>query len=343
MRCEATGGLVGGSTGILTVLLILGSSIIDAGVNLEPATRVGSKKELAWQPLVAGLDRVRATYRPALLWYEGTRKSDDVEGDLVELLSYSTLRSTVGRCVLIRIGDEDLTRIYPAPPSGPRILAKGSRKPRKAAGRAGVKGKEKKAAAVRDPALEPRREAKTATVGDRLRLPAGQPALLVLDFRERIVERYDAGVPRRSRLSPRLKKILKINTYLSRRARPVEKALVESRKAFEVGNSRAAILKVRDLESPKIRKSLDPVLQGWSAEVIKEYRDRAGKLLAEAESLEKDGDRLKADSALKYNKALNAYQRIARDFPFKDVARKANQRQGEILRKLSLTGNPFGK
>ena len=176
-----------------------------------------------------------------------------------------------------------------------------------------------------------------------MRLPAGQPALLVLDFRERIVERYDAGVPRRSRLSPRLKKILKINTYLSRRARPVEKALVESRKAFEVGNSRAAILKVRDLESPKIRKSLDPVLQGWSAEVIKEYRDRAGKLLAEAESLEKDGDRLKADSALKYNKALNAYQRIARDFPFKDVARKANQRQGEILRKLSLTGNPFGK
>ena len=190
------------------------------------------------------------------------------------------------------------------------------------------------------PALKPGE--KQATVGEELRLPVREPALVVLDFRERLVERYDNELPGRDTLSSRLKKILKISEYYARQSRPIEKLLLDSKEAQKLGNQRTAVLKVRALEDPGLRRKMDPVLQSWVATMIRDYRQEARKALDKAIALEREGDKLKSDSGLKYTKAIDAFEKIAKDYPFKDIVVEANRHSGEILRKMTGFGKkPF--
>ena len=274
-----------------------------------------------WLGIEDGIESVRQRYQPALVWYTGSTSSDGL--GLLKRLEKSSFRRLFSRYVLIRVTPDDLGKRYSPRPNGPR--------PRKAV---------KKKAPARPPVLKPAE--KQSTVGEELRLPVREPALVVLDFRERLVERYDNELPGRDTLSSRLKRILKISEYYARQSLPIEKLLLDSKEAQKLGNQRTAVLKVRALEDPGLRKKMDPVLQSWVATMIRDYRQAARKALDKAIALEREGDKLKSDSALKYTKAIDAFEKIAKDYPFKDIVVEANRHSGEILRKMTGFGKkPF--
>ena len=293
-------------------------------VEVKPAAGAGEVVKLGgveWLGIEDGLESIRQRYQPALVWYAGSSSSDGL--GLLKRLENSSFRRLFSRYVLIRVTAADLGKGYSPRPNGPRPRRKSVKK----------KGPAR-------PALKPAE--KQATVGEELRLPAREPALVVLDFRERLVERYDNELPGRDTLSSRLKKILKISEYYARQSRPIEKLLLDSKEAQKLGNQRAAVLKVRALEDPGLRKKMDPVLQSWVATMIRDYRQEARKALDKAIGLEREGDKLKSDSGLKYTKAIDAFEKVAKDYPFKDIVVEANRHSGEILRKMTGFGKkPF--
>ncbi|MEC8895716.1 MAG: hypothetical protein VX675_05295 [Planctomycetota bacterium] len=272
-----------------------------------------------WQGIEKGLADVRQRYKPALVWYSGSSGKDDL--GLLKRLENSAFRRLVEKYILIRLTPADLKKAYSPKPGGPRTRKAGKRRP----------------------ALKPLPAAADGpTVSAELRLPPGDPALVVLDFRERLIERYDRELPGKDTLSSRLKRILKISDYYARQSIPFEKLLLESKEALKLGNKRIAVLKVRDLESPSLRKRMDPVLQSWVATLIRDYRQAARKALEKAIALEKEGDKLKSDSGLKYTKAIDAFEKVSKDYPFKDIMVEANRHSGDILRKMTAFGNnPF--
>ncbi|MEC7923470.1 MAG: hypothetical protein VX496_08755 [Planctomycetota bacterium] len=272
-----------------------------------------------WQGIEKGLADVRQRYKPALVWYSGSSGKDDL--GLLKRLENSAFRRLVEKYILVRLTPADLKKAYSPKPGGPRTRKAGKRRP----------------------ALKPLPAAADGpTVSAELRLPPGDPALVVLDFRERLIERYDRELPGKDTLSSRLKRILKISDYYARQSIPFEKLLLESKEALKLGNKRIAVLKVRDLESPSLRKRMDPVLQSWVATLIRDYRQAARKALEKAIALEKEGDKLKSDSGLKYTKAIDAFEKVSKDYPFKDIMVEANRHSGDILRKMTAFGNnPF--
>ena len=274
-----------------------------------------------WQGIEQGLAGIRQRYKPALVWYSGSSGKDDL--GLLKRLESSSFRRLVQKYILVRLTPEDLKKTYSPRPEGPRTRKAGKKQP---------------------PAKLRPAAAGGPTVSAELRLPPGDPALVVLDFRERLIERYDRELPGKDTLSSRLKRILKISDYYARQGIPFEKLLLESKDALKLGNKRIAVLKVRDLESPSLRKRMDPVLQSWVATVIRDYRQAARKALEKAIALEKEGDKLKSDSGLKYTKAIDAFEKVSKDYPFKDIMVEANRHSGDILRKMTAFGNnPFSR
>ena len=272
-----------------------------------------------WQGIEQGLAGIRQRYKPALVWYSGSSGKADL--GLLKRLESSSFRRLVQKYILIRLTPDDLKKTYPARPEGPRARRTGKKRP---------------------PAKPLPAVAGGPTVSAELGLPPGVPALGILNFRERLVERYDRELPGKDTLSSRLKKILKISDHYARQGIPFEKLLLESKDALKLGNKRIAVLKVRDLESPSLRKRMDPVLQSWVATVIRDYRQAARKALEKAIALEKEGDKLKSDSGLKYTKAIDAFEKVSKDYPFKDIMIEANRHSGDILRKMTAFGNnPF--
>ena len=292
-----------------------------AALEVKPADGDGGIVKLGgveWTGVESGLASIRQRYKPALVWFTGNSPADAL--GLIKRLESSAFRRLASRYVLIRLTPADLGKRYSPRPTGPRERKAGRKAPGK----------------------PPSKPAGGSTIADELRLPAGEPALVVLDFRERLVERYDRELPGKDALNSRLKKILKISDYYARLSLPFEKLLLESKEALKLGNKRTAVLKVRDLESPALRKKMDPVLQSWVAKVIRDYRQEARKALDKAIALEREGDKLKSDSGLKYTKAIDAFEKVAKDYPFKDIAVEANRHSGEILRKMTAFGrNPF--
>ncbi len=82
--------------------------------------------------------------------------------------------------------------------------------------------------------------------------------------------------------------------------------------------------------------------EGGAEDVIGRIVDVARKALDKAIVIEREGDKLKSDSALKYTKAIDAFEKIAKDYPFKDIVVEANRHSGEILSKMTGFGKkPF--
>lgn len=320
-------GLMAFSRALMPVLLFclyFGIPAIGGVVEVKRAdgdavgARIGG---LEWLGIEKGLELVRQRYKPALVWFSGSSPRDDL--GLVTRLGNSTFRRLAQRYILIRLTPADLKKTYPPRPTGPRT---------------------RKAVKNKAPVKAPAKPAGGPTVSAELRLPPGDPALVVLDFRERLIERYDRELPGKDVLGSRLKKILMISDYYARQSAPFEKRLLESKEALKLGNKRVAVLKVKDLESPAIRKRMDPVLQSWIAGVIRDYRQSARKDMEKAIALEKEGDKLSSDSGLKYTKAIDAFEKVSKDYPFKDIMVEANRHSGDILRKMTAFGNnPFAR
>jgi hypothetical protein len=99
---------------------------------------------------------------------------------------------------------------------------------------------------------------------------------------------------------------------------------------------------VKDLELPAERRKLDPVLLGRIDALVKHYRAQAKKVFDEAAKLEGEGDKMGADSHLKYERAMKSLDRIGKEFPFKDLMVDANKRRGRIWTKMTglVSGGP---
>ena len=279
--------------------------------------------------LTAGLARVRAHYRPAVVIFDGdiglTESSGLVDRWLPsEAFAAYSLSRSLKPYVLIRVSPAELARAYPLPAL-----------PEETAG--GLPGQPPGGpVAVSAPKL---------TVGDVLGLREGTPAAIILDLRERIVRFYDRPpsaakrgesareksrrLPRTSLLKRHLRQIAKVNFVFAKEARRVEPLLEKAQYSYAAGDSRAAVILVRPLEPPKAQTRMDPVLKDKLAVFLVEIREAAERALARAEALERQRQHFKA---------IDAFDKTAFDFPFRDVAIRASRRSGAILRKLS-----FGK
>ncbi|MBN1441896.1 MAG: hypothetical protein JXA90_04255 [Planctomycetes bacterium] len=190
------------------------------------------------------------------------------------------------------------------------------------------------------------------SVSQTLHLPEGPAALLVLDFRARVVRRYGGGEapPRRSRLERELRAIRAESALQAQRAARVEGLLAQATRDFERGEVRQAVRSVLPLESEKERAKLDPVLRERVEKHIQDYRGRAETVYRKGQALEKEGMQglvgwrggwRGRGAPEKLQEAIDTYDELIRDYPFPDVLRKANQRKGFVLKVLMDTTPGF--
>ena len=177
-----------------------------------------------------------------------------------------------------------------------------------------------------------------------LDLDPKRSAVVVLDLRERLIRRFEedgrkavdgslpesttgdgGGVPSLSRLQRDLARVAKVNAIFAKEARRVEPILEKARAGFRAGKVRAGVLAVRGLEGEEAQKSMDPVLKDRVTEVIGEFRNAAEEIFRSGEAF---------DRARQYFKAIQKFDRVMRDYPFKDISQRAVVRKGTILRKL---------
>jgi hypothetical protein len=345
-------------------LVLLGGGALGAGgaaLALEPSPQAAGgaaraerdKKESGeWLALAAGLERMRERYQPAIVWYPGPAGSPGPA--LEEMMKEGGFRRTLGRFVLIRLEPADLEKAYPPRPlpelpEGEPGAAKGKQAetPKRggAKGRPGggdkpapkEEGKQGAGEAPADGEVEPPEPGETA--GGVLKIPSGVRALVALSFREIAVRRYDLELPKASVLQRELDRIWKVNDVQVQVARQVEKMLDASLKSYKLGDTRAAVLAVRDLESPGARKNMDPLLIERLDGTLKKYRERAEKGMAEAAKLAEEGDKDRTiEGRVRYHKAIETYDKVIKEYPFPDVVQKANVKKGEILGKLTGPG-----
>jgi hypothetical protein len=271
---------------------------------------------------VLGLDaafvRLRREYLPVVVFYDGgaqhTPSAKDVPSSWRAFLEAPGARRAFEGGLYAEIGDRDLDAPHP-PPAAPEKKDKDAAKKPPPEGPAPAPG------AVKDA------EGAVETTSARLGIVRGTPALVLVDFRERVHRRFARDLPDRSELEKLLKGFVATSRAQAALARKVEKALEESGYAYELGRKRAAVQKVLPFEDPGERRKMDPVLLAEVEALTRKYRDAARAVLDEGDAL---------DRAKKYAEALKVLEKVPLEFPFPDLVRSANQKRGEILRKARL-------
>jgi len=289
---------------VLSLSTLLAAGPEPAGKAPEKA-KAGKEPSIEWLSLDAGLERARKKYLPSVLLFEDAAVPLRQEGENADKgpVSFaSQLSSSRLRSELRRFA---LIRLSP----------EDLKKEYPASSRHGVS----------PPA--PR------TVGEALELAEGSRSVVILSFWEEVVIRHTAELPRLEALRKELVRVAKVNEVYAQNARRVEPALEKSRYAFQLKNQREAVMKIRDFESEKAQTHMDPVLKDRIKEVIKEYRTLAEVVTREAERL---------DQERKYLEAIDAYDKLMKDFPFSDIIRDSQKAKTELLRKLSLGGKGRG-
>ena len=307
----------------------------------EPKRKGAAK---GWLRLADGLQQLRKNYAIAVIVYSaaerdplvdapgldagGEREVNDANGrapakadqSLEELFSHSTVTRALKKYVRIRLRPADLELPYPMPAV--------SKKSQPAVGKS-PEGESPSDGSAREDASNP--DEPPPSVREVLDLRAHESTVLILDLRERIVRRWTAGdpLPTRNKMKTTLGRYWKVNDVFRRRARQVEPQLEKARYSLRAGDSRGAILLVREYEEPKAQQHMDPVLRERCKEMFTALRDKAKEAIRAADAL---------DEAKEYLKAIEAYDVVAKDFPFRDIAIHAAKRKGELLRKLQ-----FGK
>jgi len=150
------------------------------------------------------------------------------------------------------------------------------------------------------------------------------PALLIIDYRERVSRRFQEKIPAPGPLRKELAKIAREIRSLAVEARRVEKLLEESKYSHALGEPRQAVLTVLPLDDAKARRGLDQDLAKRVEAVLDGYRREGQSLIATGETLE---------SQKRYLEASEVYRRAARTYPFPEIVRTANRRQSDALRK----------
>jgi hypothetical protein len=273
------------------------------GRNAPAAKPAGA--ELRWLNLEEGLKILRKEYRPIALKYSVPRgdpaRNASAEA-LEKVLKDPEVEKELQNFICVELSAEALEKPYPPDRAPP---------PAKAGAAPPPKGDQ-------DPASPP------PPTSARLRLVENVPALLIIDYRERVSRRFQEKIPAPGPLRKELAKTAREIRSLAVEARRVEKLLEESKYSHALGEPRQAVLTVLPLDDAKARRGLDQDLAARVEAVLAGYRREGQSLIATGETLE---------SQKRYLEASEVYRRAARTYPFPEIVKTANRRQSDALRK----------
>ena len=299
---------------------------------------------ITWKTFSEGLGLVRAEYRPSLVWYtgDGVRNAPHF---LEDYLSHRTVGTLLRHYVPIRIATADLKRVY--------AVEATTEEPRENAPKAAEKDTEKdtgkdtekdtekepqKGAApvqkdVGQPAPQPDPREVPPSVGEKWRLFEGPAVFLVLDFRERIVRRFEVGEdpPRYSRVKKDLLSIAKRNAYHAKQAIRVEGILDRSEADYRGRKVREAVRKVLEFDGANERKKFDAVLRRRVEELLARYREGAERQFQKAAKFVAIGEKDLPRRSQLYTHAIKVYEKVAEDFPFRDVIERSNRERSSLV------------
>jgi len=305
----------------MNVLLLSASLMpgVTCGADLEPAAPrkaavgKGPRVELDWVELEEGLKVLRKEYRPLALRYLPAPPAEGAPNGAVsalrDLLRVEEVEKELQNFVCVELSAPTLAKPYPVDAAPPSAVPSPPQPPR--------------GGASPSPPGPPEREA-VPSASVRLRLVEGVPALLILDFRERVVRRYQEKLPAPAALRKELAALARELRSQAVEARRVEKILEESKYSHALGEPRQAVLTILPLDDARARRGLDRDLAERVEAVLAKYRKEGQSLLATGEALE---------SEKRYLEASEVYRRAARTYPFPELVRTANRRQSEALRK----------
>ncbi|MBI4582617.1 MAG: hypothetical protein HY717_01095 [Planctomycetes bacterium] len=302
----------------------------------EKASR--AEKGAVFLPLPKVLEKCRAEYRPFLVYYgggagykspEGQAPEGDLPGAWKSYLAQSRFEQALKQLPACQLEDDDLAAAYAAEKTAP-----GKDQPEKSDPKKGEAEKDgvdrKEPGDKKEPAGEKKEAvAKDDTAAARLGLVRGVPAVILVDFRERVAHRFTGKLPLLSALQRQIQVFAEQNKRQAAVAREVDKILEKSRYAWELKDTKAAVQHLQPLEDPKERKKLDAVSLEQVTALSEKYR-------AEAEKIFRKADELVGQK--KYEEAMRALEQIAQKYPFTDLIRRANQKRGEIYRKAQYGG-----
>jgi hypothetical protein len=269
-----------------------------------------------WHSLQEGLDIVRSRYLPLLVVHRGEVPAPDAaaadgppprarpEGgrefarDLMAFLADKASEKTLDSFVCVEVDREALQAPYPEVP--PRALP-----PRSGA--------------------SPRGDAAAApSAGERLGIEPGVAVLVILDYREKVVRRYDVKLPRRENLRRELRAISANLARVAAETRRVEKIFDAAEYSYAWGEKRDAVLAVIPLDDPKVQGGVDAVFAARLAMVIARWKKEGAEAVAIGQALEVDR---------RYLEAVDAYKEAGRKYPFPEIVRDADRRAGIAMRK----------
>jgi hypothetical protein len=289
-------------------------------------------------PLKEALGVLRREYRPLLVIYLDEKPEGDFVREMKESLEDPEVRKALRSYVISDLSVEALAAPYPAAPAS--TPGEASPPPGAAAGApAPAAGKPASKKADRKEKNDPKRvrpeppppgpskasaPAPAVPVGDRLGIVKGVASLVVLDFRERVVRRYQEKAPRRPALVKELRKIAAEIARQAESARKVERILEKAEYSYTLGETREAVLLVLPLDDPKVRQGLDPVLADRLASTLGRYRNDGASAMAAGEALESDN---------RFLEAVEAYRLAGVRFPFPEIMKASARKQASAMRK----------
>lgn len=297
-------GLTAVAMGVLMAGIVLFSGL---SPTFCVAAQGGEKKQPsdADSPYISfddAVKRVRSEYLPMVVYFDGGASAADKPSKLrdkwEDYLKGRFFRRKLRGLLVVRLTDKDLEAPYPGGLPEHILIAS-------------------KAAGVKRPD-------KDQPAGRTLGVDRGYPALLLVDFRERVVRRYVQKLPSKGKLEKQFKVLGKKNRAAATRARKVEKGIEESLYAAKLKRFRESVQKLLPFLEKKFHAKLDLVTQYSLAEAEEKHRKVVRKVTDDIAALEK---------TKKYAQAIELLDDLAKDYPFSDVLKKCHETRGRIFRK----------
>ena len=176
--------------------------------------------------------------------------------------------------------------------------------------------------ATADPALDGAEPPPPLTVKGLLGDLRGKPAVALLDFRGRVLKRWDDVVPARIKFVKGLKHAAARNEDLARTFGKVEKDLRRVRYGLEIKKYREAVLALL-----RARAAMIPP-QSETGAAITELQAKLEALYLKGE---KEAKKLEKDRKLAA--AIARYERLIKEFPFPDKVTEWRKKVAELWRR----------
>lgn len=282
---------------IALCLGLLAPAIARAEIRRKPG-------EAAVDPATKAVQDLRKNYQGLVVHYTGGVEKSTDPRNLPVLFEEVREDRKIQRLLrqdlvlVLELGVEEARKKYPEPPRAP------GEKP--------------------DPA-----RSTPATFEEAWGLVEGQPAVVLVDFREKVNLRVVEPDWSKSKYRRTLTRFLGIHRKRVALARKVEEVIEKAEYALKLDETRPAVLALRPWLEPKQRRLLDPVTLGKLERTTDKFLDRARDLIDEVLALEKK---------LEFPRALGKLEPIAPGYPFPEIQKEVARIRGRILRKINLGG-----